>query len=111
VVDNYAYVANGEKGVCVVDVSDPSKPNIVGRFDTNKDGMGNASSIRVYNKRAFVANDAGGVVVLDVSEPANLKQIGSIITPGQAFGLYVDGNIIYIADAWAGLSILRYTGR
>ncbi|MDQ1317735.1 MAG: hypothetical protein QG588_1388 [Candidatus Poribacteria bacterium] len=109
-VDNYAYVANGEKGVCVVDVSDPSKPNIVGRFDTNKDDMGNASSIRVYNKRAFVANDAGGVVVLDVSNPANLKQIGYIITPGQAFGLYIDRDIIYVADSWAGLSILKYTG-
>jgi len=111
VVDNYVYVANGEKGVCVVDVSDPSKPSIVGRFDyTSKDGMERANSIRIHNKRAFVANDAGGVVVLDVSEPANLKQIGSIITPGQAFGLYVDGDIIYVADSWAGLSILKYTG-
>jgi beta-lactamase regulating signal transducer with metallopeptidase domain len=110
VVDNYAYVANGEKGVCVVDVSDPAKPNIVGKFDTNKDSMA-AISIRVADRHAYVANDYGNVVVLDVSDQANLKQIGSIITPGQPHGLYVDGDIIYVADSWAGFSILKYTGR
>jgi hypothetical protein len=33
----------------------------------------------------------------------------AVQTPGQSLGVYVVGNLVYVADAWAGLSILRYT--
>ncbi len=47
--------------------------------------------------------------VIDVSDPADPREVGSIATPGQAYGVHVVGELIYVADAWAGLSILRYT--
>ena len=48
--------------------------------------------------------------MIDVSDPMNPVEESFMDTPGQAHGIYVVGNLIYVADAWAGLSILRYNG-
>ena len=44
--------------------------------------------------------------LIDISDPASPVKVSSLDTPGQAHGLDVAGELIYVADAWAGLSIL-----
>jgi hypothetical protein len=54
--------------------------------------------IKIVENIAYLANDAGGLWILDVSDPENISALGSLDTPGEAFGLEVIGNTVYLAD-------------
>ena len=63
---NYAYVACRQAGFQIVDISDPSDPKFVSRFDTK----GYATSVDVKDNLALVSSGSGGVYLFDVSNPA-----------------------------------------
>lgn len=63
---NYAYVACRQEGLQIVDISDPSDPKFVSRFDTK----GYATSIDIKDNLALVSSGSGGVYLFDVSNPA-----------------------------------------
>jgi hypothetical protein len=62
---NRLYVAAGEQGVRVIDVSDPTRPVEIGSFDT----PGRAVDILVDGANIYVADEVGGVHVLRLSAP------------------------------------------
>ena len=62
VVGNYAYVANGD--VLVVDVSDPSRPQLVTTITT----PGYASDLLTADGLLYVADQAGGLLVIQPFE-------------------------------------------
>lgn len=57
--DRYAYVADGDKGVAVFDVTNPATPVEVARYDTL-----NAQGLFVDDRYIYVADGAGGLQVL-----------------------------------------------
>lgn len=63
---NYAYVACRQEGFQIVDISNPSAPKLVGRFDTT----GYATTIELKDNLAVVSSGGGGVYLFDVSNPA-----------------------------------------
>ncbi len=97
----YAYVATGGTGLQVVDVSNPSAPQLVGAVDT----PGNANDVAVSGALVYIADGTNGLVVIDVSRPAEPRILGSTPTAGEATNLVVIGNLVYVADQ-VGLSIL-----
>ena len=62
----YAYVADGDAGLWIVDVSDPGTPAVTGGCDT----PGHAYALAVAGSYAYVADGFdGGLRVVDVSDP------------------------------------------
>ena len=69
----YLLLADGERGMVIVDVedlTDPSSPTFLGRFDTD----GFANGIAVRDRVAYVADGDGGLLVLDWSDPERITR-------------------------------------
>ncbi|MBN1888095.1 MAG: carboxypeptidase regulatory-like domain-containing protein [Thermoflexales bacterium] len=98
----HAYVAAGDAGLRVLDVSDPINPIEVGYYDT----PGSARGVALAGDYAYVAAGEDGLRVIDVSNPISPTELGSCDTPGSARGVALAGNYAYIADGDSGLRIL-----
>ena len=98
----YAFVATEDVGLIVIDVSTPTNPVRVGRYDT----PGYANGVAAMGNFAYVADSDSGLQVIDVSNPPNFVLMGSYNTSGRALGVTVVANRIYVADGPAGLLVL-----
>jgi hypothetical protein len=70
VVGNKAYLADGGKGLRIVDVSNPAVPTEIGSFVTTK-----AVKVVVAGNRAYVADSTGGLRILNVRDPGSTRQL------------------------------------
>jgi hypothetical protein len=96
VAEDYAYIAAGEGGLRVMDISDPTAPTEVGFHAMSRP----AWSVTVEGNIAYVA--AGdGLHILDISNPVAPIGIGFYDTPDAALDLTVVGDIAYIAEAFS----------
>ena len=77
VVGELAYVAAGDLGLQVVDVSDPLSPVVLGVLET----PGEAKDVVVREDRAYLAVGDAGLVVADITDPASPSFIASVDTP------------------------------
>jgi hypothetical protein len=102
----YAYLTDGNYGLRVVDVSDPTKPTEVGFYDTPVTAHG----VAIMGGYASLTEENRLLRLIDVSDPANPVEVGSIDTQYDALDVAVAGNYAYVADSFAGLLILKYTG-
>ena len=102
VIGQTAYVADGEAGLQVIDVSDPQNPAIVGSVDT----PGSARGVVVIDQIAYVADGSSGLQVIDVNDPQNPAIVGSVDTPNWAIGVSVIGQTAYVADGLSGLQAI-----
>ncbi len=112
VVGGIAYVADGDDGLLIFDISDPSAMALLGSFDTAgfaRDVLFEDSLIS--GQVVYVADGSSGVVVIDVNDPSAPTQIGSYATSGQAYGLsyhggFGDGPYLSIAAGAQGVIVL-----
>lgn len=102
VQDGYAYVANFQQGLEIIDVSVPEKPVPIGNYNT----VGWAYEVYVSGKYAFVADGYSGLQIIDISSPKNPVLLGSCDTPGWAYDVQVVGRYAYVADYRSGLQII-----
>ena len=102
----YAYVADWNAGLRVIDVSDPENPVEIGYYDT----PGYAHGVYISGSYAYVADGDWGLRVIDVSNPSNPEEVGYYDTPGWAYGVYVSGDYAYVAGWHAGLQIYQFYG-
>ncbi|WP_196803242.1 cadherin domain-containing protein, partial [Dolichospermum circinale] len=102
VVSNYAYVADGESGLQIIDISNPSTPTRKGNYDTS----GYAYDVQVVGNYAYVADAYSGLQIIDISNPTNPTRKGNYDTSGYARGVQVVGNYAYVADNDGGLKII-----
>jgi hypothetical protein len=89
----------------VIDISEPTSPQIVGSVDT----PGYAHSVVVSGIYAYVADEFVGLQVIDISEPTSPQIVGSVDTPDDAWGIAVSGSHAYVADEFAGLQVIDIT--
>ena len=105
-VGNYAYVADGESDLKILDVTAPSNPTLVGSYKTIDISYG----IFVAGNYVYLAAGSAGLHIVDVSNPAAPSYVGSYLTPGIAYGVDVVGNYAYVASHLAGgLQIIDVT--
>ncbi|XZE51374.1 Ig-like domain-containing protein [Planctomycetaceae bacterium SH139] len=95
-----AYVATGDHGLAILDVSDFDLPIVLGQLDL----PGNAIDLAVdtTSQRVAVATESGGLQFIDVSNPMAPVVANSISTPAHQV-LHVDGKL-----AVAGGTELRF---
>lgn len=89
-----AYLAAWGYGVLIADLTAPSAPVELGRFE-----FPFASAIEAHGDRVYVASTTNGGIfkVLDVANPAAPQELGSLAT-SQTYDLTVRGNYAYLVD-------------
>lgn len=101
--ENYAYVADGEGGFVVVNVSSPQSPSVVTTYS-----LPNRYVQDVYvdlwfpsgggqKLVAYVAADTAGLWVFDVTQPSSPTRIGALKLNGSTKGIFVLREIAYLA--------------
>ncbi len=94
----YAYVADGESGLKVLDTSNFSSPEPVGSIG----GIGTAESVYVYGDHAYVTVDGHNEFVpsrlriIDISDPASPRLEGSVAAEGTVE--FVSGDYAYLTS-------------
>ncbi|NGX43821.1 MAG: hypothetical protein K940chlam7_02126, partial [Chlamydiae bacterium] len=102
VSSNYAYVADQNSGLQIIDVSNVTNPTLAGSYNTPDKAL----DVAVFSNYAYVAEYASGLQIIDVSNVANPTLAGSYNTPGWAWGVAVSSNYAYVADDASGLQII-----
>lgn len=98
----YAYVADGDSGLRIIDISNPSVPALAGSYDTSANSQG----IAVSGNLVFLADQLNGLLIIDVSNPGAPTLVGSYDTPDRAYRVCVEGNYAFVADRLSGLQIV-----
>lgn len=95
IAGNYAYVAIGQGGLIILDMTEPSNPVRVGEYLT----PGYTDQVRVVGSRAYLVEGGGGnLVIRDVSDPTRPRLLGSHMTGTWIESLQVDGNRGYLGN-------------
>ena len=101
---NYLYVANGEDGLQIIDISNINRPKIVGNYTS-----GWAEDVAIEGNYAYVACNGGGALnIVDISNKSAPKLIAKYADAGMTL-LTVDRGYVY-ADNFGGkkgISILK----
>jgi hypothetical protein len=120
VVGDLAFIADGENGLQIVDVSDPTSPQFVGSFETE----GSVEDVYIETVTAYVASEHGGrqginirnaylasgkagVQVVNVNNPSAPRLTGSTPVKGNAQQLEIVNNQAYVAAGAGGLNVVN----
>ena len=72
VSNGYAYIADGDSGFQIIDVSDPVNPIRTGGFDT----PGHVEGIAISGNYLYVADGFQGIEVFDITSKNSPKRVG-----------------------------------
>jgi hypothetical protein len=103
IAGNYAYVLC-ERGIVVVDVSNPEHPRVVGRTE----GIGSVKprEIAIQFRYGFLV-DSQGLKVVDVTSPTSPRVVESASVPiSEARNIYVARTYAYVSAGAQGLVIV-----
>ncbi|MBM3883816.1 MAG: hypothetical protein FJ387_29620 [Verrucomicrobia bacterium] len=101
VAGDYAYLADGNLGLQVIDVRNPAHPVSIGAYDTS----GFADDVAVSGNFAYVADREAGLQVIDVSDPSHPQRVGGFSRAVWVWAVAVSGRYAYVADS-RGLQVL-----
>jgi hypothetical protein len=99
---DYAYVADYDSGLAVINISDPTNPGTPVYEDTT----GYAIGVYVSGDYAYVAIYGSGLAVIDISDPTNPGTPVYEDTTGYATVVYVSGDYAYVACGSSGLAVI-----
>jgi hypothetical protein len=91
-IDSMTFLANGDDGLTIIDVSDPSSPTIIDSFNT----PGYALDLCIRDTLAFIA-DYDSLQVIGVADPTNPYRVGAVGTDYiECYGISVKGDYAYL---------------
>jgi len=102
IVGNFAYVANGNPGLVVVDVSDPTHLEVRGQVDT----PWVAWRLAAAGSLVYVADDDGGFQIVDVADPDLPVLRGRVSSFGDAYDVALTGHHAYVAASGNGVVVI-----
>lgn len=74
-VDNLAYVANGQGGLQIVDISNPESTFVIGEYVADRD-VGGVAVRDTFAYIALASSTSGGLVILNIADPTNPVFVG-----------------------------------
>jgi hypothetical protein len=92
---NYCLTAAYNRGINVVDISNPNNPRAVSRCVV----PGTVFDMEIIANIAFVVCGDSGLVILDASDPINMTEISRFRTPSRLDWLCIQNDIAYLATA------------
>ncbi|MFH1844203.1 MAG: hypothetical protein ABIF77_13440, partial [bacterium] len=102
-----AYVACGDEGMRVVDISDPDVISVVGSYDPPNTTPRHALKVALSGDYAYLAFQETGLHVVDITDPTSPEQVGTYDTPGEALDVAVAGQHAFVADGNNGLRVVQ----
>lgn len=92
----YAYIADGQAGLTILDIEEPENPYIVGNI---MDTLHEAWGVVVEDEYAYVAYGSAELWILDISEPESLWVVGALEypTPASGYDIFIQDSLVYIA--------------
>ncbi|PWB70560.1 hypothetical protein C3F09_08920 [candidate division GN15 bacterium] len=103
----WLYLAHEASGLFIVDISDPSNPEVIGGYGLGGlPGSKHALGIARADNLAFLALDADGVWAIDVADPSKPQLVAAYNTLGNASRVAVSGDYVYVADEY-GVVVVR----
>jgi len=102
IIGNHAYVASGEVGLIVYDITDPGNPSQFGKYDT----PGYAYRVEVAGDTAYVLDQGNGIIVFDVSDPSDIFPRITLPESGVSRGLEISGDKLYWANDSSGVRVV-----
>jgi len=104
VVDNtIAYVAHGEGGLMIINISDPNKP--VEIANVNEGMKGYANKVARKDSVLYIASGGFGVSVVNASDPENPQITATNLALKPAKNFLVMGNFLFTSVAEYGVQI------
>ncbi|MDO9173089.1 MAG: SUMF1/EgtB/PvdO family nonheme iron enzyme [bacterium] len=115
---DFAYVAGGEAGIHVVDISAPGAPVLVTTLNTTK-YAGSIEVVRTFANAtltdlALVVEGTEGITTYDITDPAGIVSFeqGTTAVDGQRVFIEEpqdpdDPCVVYLAESWKGLRIFE----
>jgi hypothetical protein len=99
----YLYLADGQ-GVRILDVTDPTNPQVVGFYDT----LGFALDLQVAGDLAYVAAREGGFYIGNFGDPTDPQHVSRLFEAGtdHVLDVQVSGDYAYIAMEGQGLKVV-----
>lgn len=101
---DFAYVSGGYGSLWILNVSDPTAPHIVGRFDTTDMSRTVAVSGSLIYMVAYGSFD--GFWIIDVSDPQEPYVVGRCSLSSTTLGIVLSGDYAYVPAGSHGLRIL-----
>jgi hypothetical protein len=96
ILDNFAYVANLQNGLEIINISDPYNPQKISTYSvSNSDMM--SLSVKVVDNLAFVTDLHHGLLVIDVSNILNPIKIADYPNISCSY-MEVDDDYLYLID-------------
>lgn len=99
---DYCYIANGEKGVALLNISSPNNPVLLAECPTE----GFAYSLHSEDNYIYIADKERGLIVVDASDPINSYVLGSLELPSEPLSIYKAGSYVFVTDG-DGLRIIQ----
>ena len=100
-VDHYLYLAYREKGLYVLDITNPETPVFVTQYDTPD----RATFIEVNDDRLYLS-DRFGLLIFDISDREVPVLLGSYNPFGEIERIVVEGVTAYVARYYQGILVL-----
>ena len=100
--DDYAYLC--AESLIIVDSRAPQQSSIVSKRDVS--GSAYRVAVDTAVASAYVAALDGGLHVFDIAEPAVPRPVGSYATQGNAVGVTVAKERVYLLDSSVGVAVL-----
>ena len=104
VIGNYAYIANGWKGLKVLDISDPSDPELalVWPGDNSKSYV----DIQIRNGLLHLLDPYNGIDILDVGNPVS-PELVALVSAGDIIinDFMMENDLLYVAAGNSGIFV------
>jgi len=102
----FAYLASGDSGLIVVDLSDPSAPTEAARINLGA----RALSLLKSGDTVYVGFEESGIALIDVRVPASPLLLGAKPTAGGVLDMALRDSLFFIAQATVGAAIYDMEG-
>jgi hypothetical protein len=97
VLGDRAYVADGDRGLRIMNVSKPPAVIEIGHFLPHRERV-DVRGVEVDGSYAYLAAGRSGLSVVDISDPEKPVEVGHHDTPRSARSVKVSGTYAYVGD-------------
>lgn len=102
-VGDLVYLACGTDGVQILEVSDVTRPTLVGHIPS----QGESRALRVVGSIAYIADGKkGGLAAVDVSDPSQPKRLSNLVTGDSIDSVTTVGLNAYVTTGTEGMAII-----
>lgn len=104
---SYAYVANQNEGLLIIDVTNPAIPQLAGKFDPNDE---NAFAVDIMGATALLSyvasNESKAVLAVDVSNPVAPREVSRYAPRASVVDISVAGNSAVLSEGEYGVEVV-----